>query len=165
MIHHLTKWGGLHEKNKKKTLSLQLFCSLEAVGCHGANVEIKFKLLMRHNDWNETVVTAKCPSCFCIDLMSGKTRWAFLIIYKRGTEKNSLFIIRVRYWLMTSHPQVPITGPFTWLCSPQELIYSSYSASCSCHLIFCCNLSCTLDQWRVDCCNTQWNCHYILLMC
>lgn len=38
------------KKMKKKPLSLQLYSSLEAVGCHGANVEIKFKLLMRHND-------------------------------------------------------------------------------------------------------------------
>lgn len=53
-----------------------------------------------------------------------------LLIERGGTEKNSLFIIRLGYWVMTSHPQVPITGLLTWLCSRREaeLIYYSHSA-------------------------------------
>lgn len=38
---------------KQKNSPLQIYGSLETVGCHGANVEIKFKVLMRDNDLNE----------------------------------------------------------------------------------------------------------------
>lgn len=66
--------GKVTLNKKKKTLTVWLYSSLEAVGCHGANAEMKFKLLMRRNDWNETVVTAKPTGWFRIDPASKKTR-------------------------------------------------------------------------------------------
>lgn len=102
--------GGMHEKSC--CCSDILLRRLRVVMV--LMLKIKSKPLMRCIDLNESGVISECTCCFCIDLTSQKkTRWACLIIDRGGAEKNSLFIFRVKYWVMTSHPQVPIIRLFT----------------------------------------------------
>lgn len=85
------------------------------------------------------------------------TRWACLIIDGGGREKNSLLVIRLGYWAMTSRPPGAHHGTvhLARLSSRSKNWFISHIRlrSRSCRWIFCHH---HFDPWKVNCCCVQW---------
>lgn len=159
MLHHVytNRDGGI------KSLVIAAIYFPGGWGYHDANAEMKSKLLMWHCDLSESRFMAKCMCCFLYwSCVTEKTRWARLIIDRGGTEKNSLFIIGLGYWVMTSHPHAPLHP------SPRgSRIDLLVIFDCAPVLVTVYFVIIAFGPWMLNCCCGQWSrswINYLMVM-